>query len=207
MITRYLAGGALLLGAFAAIAGSPRLEGNARLDVGGLAAIVESEQDHITAIELAQWIRDQRTDLRLVDVRVSSDFDAYHLPGAERIALDELVSTPFNRNETIVLYSDGGAHAAQGWVFLRALGHERVYFLRGGLHEWLDQVMNPVISPTAPDSTRAAFEVVSEISRYFGGVPRVGNRTTSQSSLGLPDSRGDDGSVQSAESRVRRRGC
>jgi 3-mercaptopyruvate sulfurtransferase SseA len=42
-----------------------------------------------------------------------------------------------------VLVSDGGAHAAQGWVFLRALGIAHVYFLRGGLGEWLDDVMNP----------------------------------------------------------------
>jgi rhodanese-related sulfurtransferase len=169
---RYLGAAALALGALAIVAGSPRVQGNARVDVAGLARTVEREDDHVTALELAEWIRVKRPNLRVVDVRDSSAFETYHIPRAERIALSGLVSTPFKKDETIVLYSDGGAHAAQGWVFLRAMGHERVYFLRGGLYEWLDDVMNPTISSSASESARTSFAKVAEISRYFGGVPK-----------------------------------
>ena len=162
----------MVLGILATVAGSPRLERNARVDIAGLAQIVEREEDHVTALELAEWIHGKRPHLRVVDVRDSSAFEAYHIPRAERIALRDLVSTPFEKDETIVLYSDGGAHSAQAWVFLRAAGHERVYFLRGGLYEWLDDVMNPVISQSASESSRANFGHIAEISRYFGGVPR-----------------------------------
>jgi rhodanese-related sulfurtransferase len=163
---------AIVLGSLAAVAGSPRVQGNARIDVASLASAVEREEDHVTALELAAWIRERRADLRVVDVRAGSDYDSYHIPGAERISLDSLVSNAFKPNETIVLYSDGGAHAAQGWVFLKALGYSRVYFLRGGLHEWLDDVMNPSIAADASDSARSAFAATAELSRYFGGVPR-----------------------------------
>src|SRR5215211_101342 len=159
---RFLGAAALVLATLAIVAGSPRVQGHARVDVAGLASTVERQDDHVAAVELAEWIRAKRRNLRVVDVRDSSAFATYHIPRAERIALGELVSTPFKKDETIVLYSDGDAHAAQGWVFLRAVGHERVYFLRGGLYEWLDDVMNPAIASAASDSLRADFAKVAE---------------------------------------------
>jgi len=206
-VPKYLAAAALALGSLAAVAGSPRVNQNARLDVSRLAQVVEREEDHVTALELAVWIRDKRVDLRIIDVRDSASFAAYHIPAAEQIGLDEIVSTPFRANETIVLYSDGGAHAAQAWVFLRALGHEKVFFLRGGLYEWLDEVMNPSLAVDASDSAKAEFERVSEVSRYFGGVPRTGESASSQPSLLVPASREPSGSTKAAVARVRGRGC
>lgn len=172
-------GVALVLGLAAVFAGTPDRARNARLDVESLARAVEHEDDHVTAIELAEWIRDRRPGLRVVDIRSSGEFDALHIPTAERIPLSDLSRTPFRRDETIVLYSEGGAHAGQGWVFLRALGYARVYFLRGGLREWIDDVMSPVIAPTAGDSAKKAFAHVSDLSRYFGGSPHVGRTDTS----------------------------
>lgn len=208
---RYLGAAALTLGALAIVAGSPRVQGNARVDVAGLARTVEREDDHVTALELAEWIRVKRPNLRVVDVRDSSAFETYHIPRAERVPLSELVSTPFTKDETIVLYSDGGAHAAQGWVFLRALGHERVYFLRGGLYEWLDDVMNPAIASTASDSSRADFARVAEISRYFGGVPRSeaqdGRAQNPASQTNAERRRGEPAQSRAAISRLRGRGC
>jgi rhodanese-related sulfurtransferase len=173
---------ALVLGLAAAFAGTPDRSRNARLDVESLARAVEHEDDHVTAIELAEWIRDRRPGLRVVDIRSSGEFDALHIPTAERIPLTDLAKTPFRRDETIVLYSEGGAHAGQGWVFLRALGYTQVYFLRGGLLEWMDEVMSPTMDIQASDSVRKAFARVSDLSRYFGGTPRVGSTTAKTSS-------------------------
>jgi rhodanese-related sulfurtransferase len=184
-------GVALVLGLAAAFAGTPDRARSARVDVDNLARAVEHEDDHVTAIELAEWIRDRRPGLRVVDIRSSGEFDALHIPTAERIPLSELSKTPFRHDETIVLYSEGGAHAGQGWVFLRALGYTQVYFLRGGLLEWMDEVMSPSIVPTASDSARKAFGHVSDLSRYFGGTPRVATPTSNgrASPFPLPASR------------------
>lgn len=200
-----LAGSALVIGGLAAIAGSPVATSNARLDVAELARTVNLEDDHVTSVELARWIKDRKENLRIVDIRDSAEFADYHIPGAERIDLTELVKTPFRKNETIVLYSGGGAHAAQAWVFLRALGYSQVYFLRGGLAEWLDDVMNPTISSNAGDSARGEFAKVAEISRYFGGVPRVGDSSTnfsvsSHSAVQIPK-------TVDKVARIRGRGC
>lgn len=166
---------ALALGILAAFAKTPDFSENTRVDVRSLARNVEKEEDHVTALELAQWIKDRHADLRVIDVRSRADFDTYHIPTAEQIDVSQLVDAPFRADETIVLYSDGGAHAAQGWVFLRALGYQHVYFLRGGLYEWLDDVINPTVSANPTDSARKSRAKVETLSRYFGGIPRSGN--------------------------------
>jgi rhodanese-related sulfurtransferase len=139
MIRRVLATLAALLGLLAAFAGAPRA-----IDVDALARQVAKEEDHVTALELAQWIKDRKPGLRVINV----GRPASRLPGAEDIPLASITKTPFGPDETIVLVSDGGAHAAQAWVFLRALGHRNVFFLRGGVAEWNAEVLNPP-APTA----------------------------------------------------------
>jgi len=163
---------AALLGFMAIFGGSPYSAQHARVDVDLLAKSVQREDDHVTAIELAGWIKNRRPQLRVVDVRSNDEYEAYHLPMAERVPIDSLSSVKFGRDETIVLYSDGGAHAAQAWVFLRALGHDKVYFLRGGVYEWLDQVMSPALATGASAKDSVAFADVAALSRYFGGEVR-----------------------------------
>ena len=159
-----------------------------------LAREIEHEDDHVTALELAQWIRDRKPGLRVLDIRSDSEFSNYHIPSATRMPLSELAMLEPNDDETLVLYSGGGAHAAQGWVLLRTNGHRRVYFLRGGLLEWMEDVMSPAL-PT--DSTRAR---VAALSRYFGGVPRVGAVLT-------PITNASPVTAAAAVAKARRRGC
>ena len=177
------------------------------MDVATLARTVEREEDHVTAIELAQWIRERRPGLRVIDTRSSEEFDDFHVPTAQRIPLSELTHARFRSDETIVLYSEGGTHAAQGWVFLRALGYNRVYFLRGGLYEWLDQVMSPSLSATANDSARKEFARVSDLSRYFGGTPKTSETRSSGPVIPIPARRGSTPSSRAKVREIRGRGC
>ncbi|HYI09850.1 MAG TPA: rhodanese-like domain-containing protein [Thermoanaerobaculia bacterium] len=137
---------------------------DARDDMKRLAAIVQAEEDHVTAVELAQWIRTRKPGLRVLDLRTAAEFEAYHVPSSRNLPLAELLQASLPKDDTLVLVSDGGAHAAQAWVFLQTLGYSNVYFLRGGLQEWLDDVMRPVNA--TPEQ--------AELSRYFGGSPRPG---------------------------------
>ena len=169
---------AAFLAVLAAVAGpsSP----SARLDAAALAAEIERESDHVTALELAAWIRDRRPGLRVIDVRPDSEYQAYHVPMAERMTLADAVASPWKAGETVVLYSEGGAHAAQAWVLLRGAGVRDVYFLRGGILEWLDDVMNPAQS--------------SELTRWFGGTAR-------EQAVPMP------ATAPAAIRRLRRRSC
>src|SRR5439155_17846522 len=86
----------------------------------------------VTAEELAQWTRDGKRVLRLIDVRTPAEYAKGHIAGAQNIPIESIASAAFRPTETIVLLSEGGAHAAQAWVFLQIRGYRNVYFLRGG---------------------------------------------------------------------------
>ena len=146
-----------------------------------LADEIEREGDHVTALELAAWIRDRRPGLRVIDVRPDSEYRAYHVPTAERMTLADVVAARWPAGGTVVLYSEGGAHAAQAWVLLRGAGVRDVYFLRGGILEWQDEVMQPATS--------------TELTRYFGGTARA------ESAVPLPAKAPD------AVRRLPRRSC
>ena len=208
---------AFVLGVAAAFAGSPYSERHGRIDVDQLATMVRREDDHVTATELAGWIKDRRAGLRVIDVRSAEDYDNFHIPTAERVPIDSLVAARLSPNETIVLYSEGGPHAAQAWVFLRALGYEKVYFLRGGAYDWIEQIVSPTLPVGASAKDSAAFETTAALSRYFGGTPRRGVASVTDDAIALPrtstDSTGGRGasaavpSAAKAIAKVRRRGC
>ena len=198
---------AVAAGVLAPLAGSPYLERRAGIDVAELAAVVAREQDHVTAVDLAGWIKDRKPGLRVIDVRPAEDFNSYHLPSAESVPLESLPTSRFQPTDTLVLYSEGGAHAAQAWVFLEALGYRRVYFLRGGLDEWQDEVMNPTLEKNASPERVSAFERVAALSRYFGGVPRTGDATASHDADGRPSSAAATQAASRPRRAVRRMGC
>ena len=167
-----------------------------------LASEVEREDDHVTALELAQWIRERKPGLRVLDVRSDSEFAVYHIPSAERMPLSTIATLKPDDGETLVLYSEGGAHAAQGWVLLRTTGHRNVYFLRGGLLDWMEDVMSPALPA---DTSRAR---IAALSRYFGGTPRAG--VVPFPAAGATAHRAADSTATTAASavaRMRRRGC
>ena len=209
---RTLAAIALTLGLLAMIAGDPDGAPPGGVDVAALARMVEQEQDHVSAIELARMIRDRTPALRVIDLRSAEAFDAYRIPGAERMSLSSLARERFDRDETVVLYSEGGADAARGWAILQTRGHGRVYFLRGGVFEWIDEVMEARIASDAGESERAAFREVAELSRHFGGQPTISDRPRSVlDAIAIPAPRDSIGaaakSAKEAVRRLERRGC
>lgn len=196
----HLAAVAALLAVGALAAGSPRPPATGGVDVRELARTVAREEDHVTAVELARWIRDRRPGLRVIDVRDARAFDEYHVPGAERRTVEELATLAVSPDETVVLYSEGGTHAAQGWFLLRARGLSRVWFLRGGIYEWSTEVLDPRLPKDATPEQRRAFGEAAALSRWFGGQPSVG---------GPPRLPADDPSSDPARARraYRRNAC
>jgi rhodanese-related sulfurtransferase len=172
-LERKLALLALALGV-GALFGEPHMGQSVRIDADELAAIVEGEVDHVTTPELADWIIQQRLDYRLIDLRSAADYADYHIPTAENVAITGLTTYPLERNEKILLYSNGGIHSAQAWFLLRARGYRGAYILLGGLQAWQDEVLFPVLLADATEQQHADFERMSAISLHFGGQPRVG---------------------------------
>ena len=143
-------------------------------DARSLAADIEMERDHISAPDLASLIMAGDRTLRIFDLRTPSEYARIHVAGARHATIDSLSRERLPREATIVLYSEGGAHAAQAWVLLRMRGHRRVLFLREGLFEWLARVVEPRLAIDATERERAEFIRAAELSRFFGGAARQG---------------------------------
>lgn len=205
-IERVLAIVAVVGGALAVVAGSPTRPTRGNVDVTELARIVEHEEDHVTAVELAKWIRDDKAGLRVLDIRSDSDYGEFHIPRATRVPLADIARMPIDSAETYVLYSEGGTHAAQGWFLLRARGVEHVYFLRGGLYEWLEQVMNPRVPSTMPQAER---DSIRALTLWFGGKMQVVDSASATTpsvldgELSAPHSSDTRASIK----KIRRRAC
>lgn len=206
---RVLRNVAIGLAALAPFAGSPAPSSTSARSpevVSELASVIARGEDHVTPLALAERIRDRMPGLRVVHVTPawapSDVVDA--VPTAETLSLDALLRLPISPEDTLVLSSSDATLAAQAWVLLRTAGHERAFVLAGGVDAWDRDVMSPTIARDASPEQRVAFERVSAVSRYFGGLPRQGDRTTtfdSNPTAGL--ARG----ATASSTPPRRRGC
>jgi hypothetical protein len=170
-LNQRLALAAVALGA-AALFATPYAGSRVTLDAKELALVVGTEADHVEAPELAAWIIEGRADYRLVDLRGEAEFARYHIPTALNVPMNVLTDAGLGRHERIVLYSEGGIHSAQAWMLLRAQGYQAVYMLKGGLDEWNDRVVFPVVADNPTPQERARDERLRSISTFFGGQPR-----------------------------------
>ena len=206
-LERGLAIAAVVAGALAVVAGGPTRAAHGTIDVAELARVVEHEEDHVTAIELAKWIRDAKRGLRVLDIRSDSEFAELHIPGAQRVPLSELARMPLDTAATYVLYSEGGTHAAQGWFLMRARGVREVFFLRGGLYEWLDEVMSPRVSAAAPQAQR---DSIRALAMWFGGKMQVVDSTSASGTTSVLDGAlrmARPADTREAIRKIRRRAC
>ena len=156
-----------------------------------IATEIVTEADHIDALDLAELIRKGTPGLRILDLREELDTSIYLIPGAIAVGMQSLDSLRPAPDEQIVLYSDGGAHAAQAWVLLRVRGVRNARVLKDGMAAWEDEVLSPILPTVGDDSAKVRFNRAKELSLWFGGFPRL-----------VPD----DGPVPATRSR-RRRTC
>ena len=194
-LVRRLSFVALALGIAAPFAGTPYRARPGKIDIDELAGVVKRGDDHIDALQLAQWIRERKSGLRLIDLRSADDFQDYAIPTAQNLSIEAVAHAGIAPTELVVLYSGNGVHAGQAWVFLHSLGVRNVVFLRGGMGEWQDEVLNPVLAADATPQAKRDFEQASALSLYFGGVPRLADAGSPHT----PDAH--------AARRQRRRGC
>lgn len=198
-----------VLGFAALFAGNPYGGAKATIDAQELALIVEKEVDHLSAEDLADWIIQNRADYRLIDLRTEPEFAAYHIPTAECIQLPNLLTSDLQRNEKIILYSEGGIHSAQAWFLLKAQGFKSVYMLFGGLAEWQEKILFPQIPENATPEQLNAFQKMAEVSKFFGGAPQTGSAPAAlQPKPSLPTPALPSGAVNpKIQTKKKKEGC
>jgi rhodanese-related sulfurtransferase len=162
---------AIVLAVTALIIGSPTNKTNVTINPNELALMISKGADHIEVEELADWIIKGRMDYRLLDLRGEKSFNEYHIPTAENVPLADLMNYAIERNEKIILYSDGGIHSSQAWFLLKSKGFKSAYFIIGGLDEWKDKILFPSAPTDSTAEFLALFNKMKEVSKFFGGSP------------------------------------
>ena len=133
-------------------------------------AEADAAADHVDAVVLAQWIRDRKPRLRIIDLRTGLAADDYRIPGAVDVPLERIPQLDAHAGETVVLYADGSGQAAQAWTLLRARGVNAVV-LRDGMAAWEDNILAPRIPDPADTAAVRRFDQIKDLSAWFGGRP------------------------------------
>ena len=139
------------------------------LCAGALAALARSPEpplarDEISAVQLAEWLREQRPNLAVIDTRPDAARRRDGLPGARSVA--EFDGDP---RATVVLYGERSLDSAPA---LRR-NPRAALRLHGGVEAWNRQVLFPTLRADASARQAREFAARARLSRYFGGAPRV----------------------------------
>jgi len=144
-------------------------------DFGQIAENINNRSDHITAEQLGELIIDKDPDFQIIDIRDQSEFHKFHIQTAINIPLNTLFIEDnvefIDPEKLVVLYSNGGTHAAQAWVILQQIGYKNTTVLLGGLNYWVDVYSNP----TPPEGVYADSEIFNYQFRVSAGNYLMGN--------------------------------
>jgi 3-mercaptopyruvate sulfurtransferase SseA len=126
---------ALLLGVFAAVVGNPY---QTSINTSKMIQEIElkSEMVHLVEVrELAEWIMTKKNDFILVDVRLKTQFEDYHIPYAKNVLYDSLANDRFDVEKKVVFYWQNEKFPYLAWFSLKDFSEKEVFILKGGLNE------------------------------------------------------------------------
>ncbi len=131
--------------------------------------------------ELLDLMHNDMIILHMIDVRGESDYNIFHIKGAERIPLEDLEGRAGDfllepSNAVFVVMSNNEDLATEGWKILQAEELHNVYILEGGLNYWLEVFVNKTTEPgdftlyTGDDQLRFTFNAALG-DRYPAATP------------------------------------
>lgn len=161
----------------AILAFSPIQNGTSHdFDPAKLANEINARNDHITAEQLGHLIIDKDPDYQLIDLRSSEEYEKFHIKSSMNIPLESLFAKDnldfIDPEKLVVLYTNGGTHAAQAWVMLQQMGYTNTTVLLGGLNYWVDVYSNP----TPPENIYADSEIFNYQFKVSAGNYLMGNQ-------------------------------
>lgn len=147
----------------------------------------------IPALEVARALRADPDGVLILDIRDEASYRSFHLPravpapaepGALVASLDgprgragEADATEprasSSRRELVIVAGGPEAEARAAWLALRRAGYARARYLPDAAAAWVEEIVSPVLPANADARARAAWAEQAELSRYFGGFPRI----------------------------------
>lgn len=90
-------------------------------------------------IELKQFIKLKKQEVKIIDVRSIEEFNEMHIPGAIHLELSkiEMVNSLFHKNDIVVtVCGKGGGRSTEASDKLKVFGFKNSYWLCGGTFGW-----------------------------------------------------------------------
>ncbi|MCU0665287.1 MAG: YeeE/YedE family protein [Myxococcota bacterium] len=123
---------------------------------------LQNRDPYVHPGEVVEWKRDGSMAVEIWDVRSTSDFNKFHLLGAQRLEPDRLSEPSYLRHlqgsgEEVLRFvvSNGETDATAAWKVLRGVGIGNLYIIEGGINEWLRVYPpDPCIATALPDAPR-----------------------------------------------------
>jgi len=148
------------------------------VDASELALIAGNKSANISVDYLADQIIQKAGGFVLVDVRSESKFNEYSIPTAINCKPSEILKLDLPKTDKIVIFSDDNIQSALSWYLLRSSNYKAVYILSGGINEWKDKILFPLIPDSASAELKSKADKAVEISKFFGGMPRFASAGT-----------------------------
>ncbi|GET20233.1 hypothetical protein JCM18694_04790 [Prolixibacter denitrificans] len=136
---------------------------------------VRTNSHLITTDAVADMLIQKDPSMVLIDVRSKDEFDAYHIPGAINIPIDNILADDWagyfdQMAKMNVLYSNGNSKATEAWMLLRQKGYKSNYVMQGGMNYWAETIMNPEKpASTSPDDEIAKYDFRKAAGGVLGG--------------------------------------
>lgn len=136
-----LAAAALIASAGVAWVGQPTLQDQLRWRGPELDATLASRKIHLDPAEVNLLLHDPQVRTQLLDVRQEAEYNVFHLKGAKRIEVDDLLSPEtspkFDAKALKIFIAHDEAQAELAWRRTTAAGLRNAYVLAGGVDLWL----------------------------------------------------------------------
>ena len=102
-----------------------------------LPAYVDAAARNLTPKEASELIN-KRSNLFLLDVRTSAEYQQARLEGARLIPIDQLVKrlAEVPKDRPLLVYCAVGSRSAQVVNYLARKGYPEIYNLTGGIYTW-----------------------------------------------------------------------
>lgn len=162
----------------------------AKLDAKDMLIEIQKDAYLLSVDDIAKAIINNDPSILLIDLRDAKEYAKFSLPNSVNIPLDSLLTDNWigyldQVGMKSILYSNGTSLSTDAWMLTRQLGYKNVYILRGGVNEWISNI----IAPKEPETTESkeAIETYNfrlAAKQFFTGV-KVENQQNSGSSTAI----------------------
>jgi rhodanese-related sulfurtransferase len=118
-----------------------------RMSPATLSGLAVAETNIFTVDQVARFINNEDTAIRLIDVRSPEEYKSCSIPGSISIPIgrftDKNMQGYLDQNKVKnIFYSDGDILSSAAWTIVTGRGYKNNYLMKGGMNEWFRTVMN-----------------------------------------------------------------